>query len=279
MDDIESKIAKRVAKGYGQGELGSYTPWIKVHQTSSKGECHIISGIKTHRAHHFLSDNEERMFNILDFSDLVADIREQYPLLDAEGPSINETLIIAEKLGVRHPEHKGKPVVMTSDFYIKLITGETIIRTVKPANALDKHTLEKFEIERIYWERHKIDWGIVTDKELTNGIVNRNLTDLRESYQVIRQMSFNERQLILFYNSFLHELNEKANYTLGSLASSLDEKHDKEKGTFLRILKYFITVKAIKADLFQAIAPKTPCEDLIKSFNKHAILRKPGMAA
>ncbi|WP_409297820.1 hypothetical protein V1498_07050 [Peribacillus sp. SCS-26] len=30
---------------------------------------------------------------------------------------------------------------------------------------MDKRVLEKFEIERVYWERHENDWGIVTELE------------------------------------------------------------------------------------------------------------------
>lgn len=279
MVDIKSKISKRVAQGYGQGELESYIPWIKVSQTSSNGKRHRISGIKTQRVHHFLSNNEEKMFNILDFSEQVLDIREQYPLLDSESPSINNTLTIAERLGIRHPEYKGEPVVMTSDFYIKLKSGKVIIRTVKPINALSKRTLEKFEIERIYWEQKNIDWGIITDNELSNKVINKNLSDLRKSYQVIIQMDLNDRQLALFYHSFFCELKKKETHTLGSLSSCLDEKHDKEKGTFLRILKYFIATRAFKTDFFQEIGSRTVLKGLIININEDTILHKPGVAA
>ncbi len=43
------------------------------------------------------------------------DIREQFPLLPIE-----ETIIIAEELGIKHPTdpNTGEPVVMTTDFLV-----------------------------------------------------------------------------------------------------------------------------------------------------------------
>lgn len=31
---------------------------------------------------------------------------------------------------------------------------------------MNKRVLEKFEIERVYWERQDINWGIVTELEI-----------------------------------------------------------------------------------------------------------------
>ncbi len=42
-----------------------------------------------------------------------------------------------------------------------------IARTVKSSKELeDKRVIEKFEIEREYWKRKNIDWGIVTEKDI-----------------------------------------------------------------------------------------------------------------
>ncbi len=40
-------------------------------------------------------------------------------------------------------------------------------RTIKrKEDILDSRVLEKFEIERRYWEKRDISWGIVTEKEI-----------------------------------------------------------------------------------------------------------------
>ena len=42
-----------------------------------------------------------------------------------------------------------------------------VARTVKMKDELLKErVLEKFEIEREYWQRRDIDWGIVTEEEI-----------------------------------------------------------------------------------------------------------------
>jgi hypothetical protein len=69
---------------------------------------------------------------------------------------------------------------MTTDFRISIQENIGIsehARTVKPAEKLeDKRVIEKFEIERYYWERRKISWGIITelDREHVTFAVSRN---------------------------------------------------------------------------------------------------------
>lgn len=83
-----------------------------------------------------------------EFSDLIVRIREQFPLLPLE-----ETIVIAEELGVKHPANSktGEPVVMTTDF---LLTNKCqgvieVARTIKMKDELLKESaLKKYEIER-----------------------------------------------------------------------------------------------------------------------------------
>lgn len=73
------------------------------------------------RIYHLLSNMELSYFYILDWSDKVCDIREQYPLLD-----IATVLEIADKAGIRYPfdNVSGFPYVLTSDFLITTPNGE-----------------------------------------------------------------------------------------------------------------------------------------------------------
>ena len=111
------------------------------------------------RQYEFLSDLERDYFYLLEFSDVVDDIREQYPLLQME-----ETLLISEG----HPidPRTQEPIVMTTDFIVTTNGNKNtnVARTIKYKNDLaNERVLEKFEIERVYWERQGIDWVIVTE--------------------------------------------------------------------------------------------------------------------
>lgn len=154
---------KLIAEGRGQGTGVDYKPWLTIHDFASKGVVSRVWGRKAGRIHHFMSRNETAFFYILDASEKVLDIREQYPLLP-----VTETVEIAENMGIRHPRDTVSkyPYVLTSDFVITTSEGLTV-RSVKMASELEKpRVLEKLEIERAYWKRRNIDWRIVTENQI-----------------------------------------------------------------------------------------------------------------
>ena len=77
----KNKFEQCLSIGKGLGEGSDYKPWITVQDFSSKGIVSRVYSHKTGRVHHFLSRNELYYFYILEWSDKVLDIREQYPLL------------------------------------------------------------------------------------------------------------------------------------------------------------------------------------------------------
>lgn len=93
-----SKIEKWIQDGRGSGIGADYKPWLKIQDVSSKGRSTRLKGIKTNRQHEFLSDLERNYFYLTEYSDVVIDIREQFPLLPLE-----ETIVIADELGIKHP--------------------------------------------------------------------------------------------------------------------------------------------------------------------------------
>lgn len=90
----EQKYRKYLKEGRGQGTLSAYKPWIMIHDFPSLGMISRVLGKIMGRIHHLLSNMERSYFYILDWSDEVSDIREQYPLLD-----IAVVLEIADKAG------------------------------------------------------------------------------------------------------------------------------------------------------------------------------------
>lgn len=171
----ETTIEKRLKECGGQGRGASYLPWLFVQDVPSLGLSTRIKGWKTERVHHLLSELETSYFYILDWSLSVSDIREQYPLLPLE-----ETLAIADAIGVAHPtDPQTKQItVMTTDFIVTVPQTIGVIeqaRTVKYAQDLQSQcTLEKLEIERCYWQKRNIDWGIVTEREISAIMVDNN---------------------------------------------------------------------------------------------------------
>ena len=103
-----------------QGAGQDYVPTVTIQSFPSLGRVSRIKGITTNRQHELLSDLERNYFYYLDYAKNVVDIREQYVLLPIE-----ETLLIANELGINHPYDNisGKPIPLTTDFYIDFIDG------------------------------------------------------------------------------------------------------------------------------------------------------------
>lgn len=174
--DRKKNVEKLIKEGRGTGIGKEYIPWIRIQDVASLGRVTRVKGIKTGRQHELLSDMERNFFYILEFSSDVIDIREQYPLLPIE-----DTMDIAMELGITHPKDPktNEPIVMTTDFLITINNNGKYVevaRTIKSKDDLiNKRILEKFEIERLYWKRKEIDWGIVTENEI-NKIIAHNIS-------------------------------------------------------------------------------------------------------
>lgn len=139
-----------------EGPVVDYKTWLKIQDVSSKDRSTRLKGIKTNRQHEFLSDLERNYFYLTEYSNYIVDIQEQFPLLPLE-----ETIVIANELGINHPNNPktGSPIVMTTDFLLTVNKGQNVTevaRTIKMKDELLKdRVLEKFEIEREYWQRKK----------------------------------------------------------------------------------------------------------------------------
>jgi len=164
-------IDKRLKQGRGQGRGADYQPYLRVQDVPSQGLATRIRGWKTGREHHFLSLLECHYFFLLEWSPLIVDIREQFPL------DLDETRAIAADLGIRHPTdpRTREPVVMTTDFVNTIRRPIGVIehaRTLKYAKDLaNSRVMEKFEIERVYWTAREVDWGIVTELDIDSAVV------------------------------------------------------------------------------------------------------------
>jgi hypothetical protein len=158
-----SAYNKFIREGRGQGVGTDYKPWIVIQDFASVGMVSRVLGTKTGRIHHLMSNLELWLFYLLDWSDDVLDIREQYPLSD-----LMQAINIAERENIKYPydPRSGFPYVMTSDFYIVTRLGAKVL-SVKPSTELSKPRVrEKLEIERRYWTEHCVSWCIMTELEI-----------------------------------------------------------------------------------------------------------------
>ena len=161
----QSTYEKYMRDGRGSGSGADYLPWIRVQNFASRGVVSRVKGITTGRIHHLMSNNELAYFYILDWSDGVVDIREQYPLLD-----LDCAVKSAAQAGIKYPidNVSGQPYIMTCDFMITTADGVKA-RTIKMTSELENaRMLEKLEIERRYWAVKGVDWHIVTEREISH---------------------------------------------------------------------------------------------------------------
>lgn len=232
-----------------------YKPWITIQDVPSLGRAIRLKGFKVPRQFEFLSDLERNYFYLLEYSDSVVDIREQYPLLPIE-----ETIVIADELGIKHPADPktGEPIVMTTDFLVTTNHPNQvkhIARTLKYKDELmNKRVLEKFEIERVYWERHDIDWGIVTELEVPKNMAHNiafihGYSDLSniDGFESINLEEL-EDQSIYFIRKLL-----EGQQIIRQIATDFDNDFVMPSGCGLLLFKHLLMIKAIEVDLMHKL--------------------------
>lgn len=248
-------IEKMIKEGRGQGIGSEYKPWIKIQDVPSLGRATRLRGIKTGRQHEFLSDMETNYFYILEYAENVVDIREQFPLLPIE-----DTILIAEELGIQHQKNPqtGEVIVMTTDFFITVKNNNEfyeIARTIKAKDELiNRRILEKFEIERVYWQKRNIEWGIVTDNEIDKSIAHNisfvhAYNDIR-NLDCFNQIGASELQDLVY--EFIKRLLD-SNRSIRTICNQFDNDMSLEKGSGLSIFKYLVISKIINIDITEKI--------------------------
>lgn len=255
-----SKVEKWIKEGRGTGIGLDYKPWLRIQDVSSLGRSTRLKGIKTGRQHEFLSDLERNYFYLTEHSDFVIDIREQFPLLPLE-----ETIVIADELGIKHPTNPKtqEPVVMTTDFLLTVDKGEGIVelaRTIKmKGELLKKRVIEKFEIERVYWERRQIDWGIVTEQEIPKEMA-RNISYIHGYYDIQRYDAFQnmnpqhiEDLAMVLLKRVLNE-----NQSIREATNTFDKEVHLPLGSGMTLFYHLLVQKIIRIDMLNPLNLELP---------------------
>lgn len=255
-----SKIEKWIQDGRGSGIGADYKPWLKIKDVSSKGRSTRLKGIKTNRQHEFLSDLERNYFYLTEYSDIVIDIREQFPLLPVE-----ETIVIADELGLKHPTNPktNEPVVMTTDFLLTVDKGEGLVelaRTIKMKDELLKErVIEKFEIERVYWERRNIDWGIVTELEIPKEIA-LNISYIHDYYHIQQYDTFqsmNEQYIEDLAMALLQRILSEGK-SIREVTNLFDKETHMPLGSGMTLFYHLLAQKIIRVGMLEPLNVEQP---------------------
>lgn len=237
----------RLIEKRGLDRFEEYKPWLKVHEFGSCGRVHRIVGWKNKRIHQLMSDLELYYFVLTQWDDDVVDIREQYPLLPLE-----ETISIADEVGVNHPPmNSNKKTVMTTDFLITRKIDNKLIefaRAIKTQADIEKtRTVKKLLIEKRYWERTGIDWGVVTENYIpkTKAI---NIYSIYNDYFWDEDSEYTKDEIELFTDKFKIAL-LKNNYNVINTINDFEINTNVRNGEGLKLLKHLLAIKKIKTNM------------------------------
>ena len=249
----EDKYNRFIKDGKGQGVGKNYNPWICTQTFPSAGRVSRVLGWKTGRIHHLLSDLQTRYFYMLEWEDNVTDIREHFPL-------INPQDTIKEKEDLRFDlftdKDSGTPYVISTNFLITIKdsngSNTYLARTVKKDLELEKkNTLERLEIERRYWEAKGIDWGIVTQKEISNTFA-RNIEWVHPSLYSYQERGFQQEEIVYMGSVLLERLIDNS-FPIRKVAVDFDKEFNYESGTGLFVFKFLVASKQIDIDMMNPI--------------------------
>lgn len=255
------KVKQYIKEGRGQGEGKHYQPWTKTYsrEFSSKGRVTRIMGVKTGRLHYLQSDNQYRAFLTFEFNENVVDIRESYPLID-----IFETVDEIEDLRFdkfRNRETK-EPYVLTTNFLITVNKNnerKLIARTVKNVSELNrKLTLEKLEIERRYWLAKKVDWKVITNRELSKQRA-KNIEWVRETL-----LDSNLKGKEVLSEKLLLYLLQNNQVQIRTLLRKFDHENNLDSGTALYLFRYLIARHQLEVNLNSTIKLTSTIMDLLE---------------
>lgn len=233
----------KIKEGRGIGEGPNYIPWHQVNELSSDGLSSRIKGLKHNRVHHCLSLSESYLVCLFDLNSDVAEIREQFPLLD-----IDETKQIAHRLGIEYPKVTANHV-LTTDILLLHKDGSKRAIACKQLADLTERQLELFELERQYWASKGVSWHLVTEREMPTLNMCKNFNDLHSSFKIFQSEKYSEKTINDVIHGFRVFQQNFLNSSLPELCKHIDQSQGLTKGSSLRIVKALIAKSFIETDL------------------------------
>nr|WP_285887121.1 TnsA endonuclease N-terminal domain-containing protein [Hydrogenophaga intermedia] len=153
-------LRARIRRRRGVGCGPHYVPWLKVRDVPSRGTSLVSRGVSSGRSHHLLSELEAIYFYLLERRAGIAEIREQWPILD-----MDRTLELCARFGVRPRMRNGCPEPFTIDFLVtERVDGRLTYRAASvksPDDARDPETRLRLAVEHAWCQDRGIPWTLV----------------------------------------------------------------------------------------------------------------------
>lgn len=227
-------------EGRGSGTGAAYLPWLNVYDVPSQGRSHRVFSKKCGRVLHCMSDLEFSAFLLLEWSEHVTDIREQYPL------AMPQTQFIADSLGFRHPQIRGEQMVMTTDFLVNTSNPNAPLLAiqVKPSSELLKaRVCQKLLIEKSFWKDNNVPFEVLTEQEL-NTVKTENLRWLSPFLNEAVSIEYISETLSFWEDIF----SQNPDSTMVNLASEIDRQQNNEYGSSLLTLRVLLAHRYLTFD-------------------------------
>jgi hypothetical protein len=260
---------RRFAEGRGLGEGPDFKPWIKVTDLASQGVSSRLALEKTGgRQHHLLSHVETNAFLASGWPHRVRDLREQYNL------PLPDTLQISAELGLRHPTlpNSRDPAVITTDILLTIEETSRLIQAAlacKHTNNLTRRAIEKLEIERTYWTRRQVRWGLVTEQDLPEGLI-KNLRWILPAMKIDLGESDAKLPAIVAY--LFERIRGSPGVALDALCLEGDRRFNQRTGTCLNVVRHALAQKWWCAPLLEWINPMRALNGLRRGPRFHFLL-------
>ncbi|WP_042337630.1 heteromeric transposase endonuclease subunit TnsA [Bacillus andreraoultii] len=256
----EATIKRFLKEGRGQGTGKDYKPWLQINDISSRSRTTRTFGHTTQRVHHLLSDLQLYYFYLLEFDENVIDIREQFPLLDFH----EMDLLIDSDLSRKLFDSKTKvPHIFTTSFFVTKVGNDDDpyyqARIVKISSELEKKsTIERLELQRRYFAKKGIDFGIVTENEI-NKVLSKNIGwalaayDIQDYPELTTNFTYLKNDLLLLLMD--------SNISFQQVFEKIENLYQLSNGLGLVLFKHLVARKDVQMDLTRKIyLTKKPCD-------------------
>ncbi|MDP5032500.1 TnsA endonuclease N-terminal domain-containing protein [Paraglaciecola sp.] len=250
----EAKNERWIKEGRGQGSGPDYKPWLTIRDVPSQGRSHRIFGHLTQRTHHLLSDLELATFFFLQWRPITTDIREQFPL-DRE-----LTREICNQLGVEHPNVQGVDQYMSSDFVVDSEdrSKPRFAIQVKSRSAFqDSRTVEKLQIERMYWAEKEVPFFLVNENQIPRPVFE----NIGVLYNHIEDDA-SQDELLTYFSLFLKQIPQDKSLRVIDLCIRLDTAYDFDPGEALFQFKRLLAQRFFHFDITKPFT-ELRCSDLV----------------
>lgn len=239
----------------GKGKGSEFVAYVQAGDGVSRGQRNRLFSHKLVREVICLSRGEKDVCLILERATVAIDFREQYPLYPIE-----ETMAIAEQLGVKPCalNVQGKP--MTTDFLVTCregLTEKEVAISFKLSRELaNPRTLELAEIERVFHQRRGTIWGVVTELDIPRTVVT-NLDLLVDFYALEDLRPLTAADVASISAALLPRITN-GNTPLNLAALEVDTLLNHEAGTCLPVAWHLIATRQIAVDLEKPLKPDEP---------------------